>query len=113
MSSKQINVDGKKLADAFKKRGMPYSQAARECGYESNYFAKAAYRGKMSKSAAVMLQALYRMERTEYEPESNPVTIGPGSEVQTADNTRTVDFDSLYNVIYEAVYQAVKKAWSE
>lgn len=113
--SGSIEIDGQKLRDIFKKRGLYMKDVSRNCGYEDCYFSKASNKNKMSKTASIVLQDRYKIYPEDYEPDKEVVTV----EVATVETPKTEMVISeeteklLHKIIYSAVYEAVKKAWAE
>lgn len=105
-------VDWAKLEREFEKRGLNASEVAVELGYAKGYFSGCKYEGR-SLSVAVkrMLEKLYDIRPDEYEVKEEPATVPttPPPVIQSVE----LDYVKLYNIMYEAVYNAVKKAWSE
>lgn len=105
-----IRIDPEKLTREFEKRNLMMKAVSRELGYNEDYFAGCRQRCKISKSAAMSLQNKYNIRVEEYEAREEP----PAPKLETtAAQPVEIDYTKLYNVIYEAVYSAVKKAWSE
>lgn len=110
-----IEIDGQKLKKIFDKRGLKMQDVSIDCGYEGSYFSKATRENRMSKTASILLQDRYKIYPEGYEPDKEIVT----AEVVTVETPKTEMVISeetaklLHKIIYSAVYEAVKKAWTE
>lgn len=110
-----VDIDGRKLKEIFDKRGLKMQDVSIDCGYEGSYFSKATRENRMSKTASILLQDRYKIYPEEYEQDKEVVT----AEVVTVETSKTEMVISeetaklLHKIIYSAVYEAVKKAWTE
>lgn len=110
-----VDIDGQKLREIFDKRGLKMQTVSIDCGYEGSYFSKATRDNKMSKTAIILLQDRYKIYPEDYEPDKEVVTVEvatvetPKTEMIISDDTAKL----LHQIIYSAVYEAVKKAWTE
>lgn len=117
-----IEIDGTKLAEIFKKRGLKMQDVSRDCGFDGSYFSHKIRENRMTKSAMILLQDRYKIYPNEYEldkPEPEIVS----AELLPVEFTRqytevefTVSEDTakkLHQIIYSAVYEAVKLALNE
>lgn len=110
-----IDIDGQKLKKIFDKRGLKMQDVSIDCGYEGSYFSKATRENRMSKTASILLQDRYKIYPEDYEPDKEVVTV----EVATVETPKTEMVISeetaklLHKIIYSAVYEAVKKSWTE
>ena len=105
-------VEWAKLEREFEKRGLNASEVAVELGYARGYFAGCKHEGRnLSMAVKRMLEKLYDIRPDEYEVKEEPATVptAPPPVIQPFE----LDYVRLYNIMYEAVYNAVKKAWSE
>lgn len=113
-----VVVDGKKLEEAFKKRGLDSKEVAIELGFSRQYFKNAIYGNRnINGQAAAMLKKLYNMDRSEYEkvdepdepeieeaidiPEEAEFNINHDRELKIG-----LDYDKLYQTVYAATYAA-------
>lgn len=100
-----VNPD--KLSRELEKRNLTKTIASREIGFCDSYISQVMQRGVISKVAARALENTYNIRLVDYElKETAPVA--PPTPVQLE-----LDYVKLRNIIYEAVYSAVKKAWPE
>ena len=114
-SNSMMQIDSEKLSAILKKRNLNAVEISRKIGYNDHYISQAIVRGKMSKPTAVALKNYYNIDREDYEwvekPESNPEPASTAPDPIPA--CEPIDYDRLGTIIYNAVYEAVKKAWSE
>lgn len=104
MTNNMVMIDGKKLQAELKKRGVSFASASKELGFGVTYLTNSASRGYMRTAAIKALFAEYNINPDAYVlKESEPAE----------EKVAAVDYNELYKVIYTAVYEAVKKAWSE
>lgn len=108
----EMPIEWAKLEREFEKRGLTASNVALELGYARGYFAGRKNEKDTLPIAVVrMLEKLYDIRPEEYEAKEEPdvVPVAPPPVIQPFE----LDYARLYNIMYEAVYNAVKKAWSE
>ncbi len=103
-----IKIDRDKLEKAVRKRGMTMADASREIGRNENYLANLKHYGTISKASMVTMEKVLNIKQEEVEfcdeqeqPEELPA-LAPA-----------LDLDKLYEIIYTAVYHAVKQAWKD
>ena len=111
-----VEIDGAKLAEIFKKRGLKMRDVSKDCGFEDSYFSHKVRENKMTKSAMILLQDRYKIYPNEYEidkPEPEIVS----AELLPVEISRSMDFTisedtakKLHHIIYSAVYEAMKMA---
>lgn len=109
--NKMIEINGSKLKEAIFKRGMTESGVALEIGYDPGYIRKACSIGKLNRSTVKMLQTMYHINPDYFVIPEEPKEVEPVAELRVAEPV--IDYDKLKDIIYDAVYQAVKNAWSE
>lgn len=102
---RRIQIDGDKLLNEVKKRGVTLREASVEIGMSSSYLGNCRSRGNMSGAAMLALKHTYNID----EPD---IAVQKGTGNSAGDETAPakVDTDELYRVIYSAVYEAVKAA---
>lgn len=118
--STTVLVDGNALLSKLEKRNVKPTAASEEMGYSPYYITNMISDGrrcgfdngvaKMSRAAVNLLFEKFNIRPDSIlyiEPE--PVVETPPQE----DATFTLNENTLYRVIYAAVYAAVKQAWSE
>lgn len=104
---KSYPVDGKKMKKLFSERNILLATASKKMGYASNYLSCANNRGELSAAAAHLLQAYFNSYPEAYAPDKEQ------AEAPKEVNTTLTDYKQLYQVIYTAVYEAMKKALNE
>lgn len=112
-----VGIDGDSLKILFQKRGLNMNEVSSNIGYDACYISRATRTNKMSKPAINLLDSMYNIKFSDYEKreeEESPVEIVPIQD-QEKEETRINEemANQLYQIIYSAVYQAVKKAWAE
>lgn len=108
-----IKIDGDKLYEQFKERGITPAKICKDIGVNGGYFSNAKHRGSLANMMIVLLESRYGIPRECYviKEEVEPTVV----EVVTANN----DFFSeenqqkLYKLVYSAMYSAMKRALSE
>ena len=115
-----VPVNGDKLKLCLLKKGLRSSEVSREMGFAQNYLSDAARRGQMSGACAVMLENMYGIPLKDYKAELVMIPEEPEPEPEEHEaptafawNPPIEFWTALYNHIFSAVYEAVKKAWSE
>ena len=111
-----IQIDGEALRREFRVRNVWLKDASANLGYDPSYLSKASKVGRISKSAMLLIQAMYNINPDIYvvkeEPKSEEVKAEVVEVVQHSGLTDD-DLQKLYKVIYTAVYEATKRALSE
>lgn len=97
-------IDGDVLVEELRKRGLDLYQASEEMGYSRKYLHECIKRGTIHPATIRMLNVMYGIKRV------NNDEGGAKSEKRSEE---TIDYGKLYQVIYDAVYTAVKKAWMD
>ena len=116
MKKGMVDIDGTKLAEQIKQRGISFAEVSREIGYASGFINNCIARNQINNSAIKMLNMLYHIQPDDYkipeivkapdpEPEKEPQPTFVADLV--------VDYQMLFKVIYKAVLEALKKAWEE
>lgn len=111
-----VKIDGEKLYKEIKERGLTTARICRDLGVNSGYFSNAKYRGSIANLAVVVLESRYGIPRETYiikEEQENPVQVVEVVKEKDTDFFSDENMHKFYQVIYSAVYEAVKKAWSE
>lgn len=113
-----VEIDGEKLRKEFIIRNLLFSDVASSCGFEKSYFSKACRFNRISKPAINLIDRIYNIKYEDYKID-DPIDEVVADEVKTVDNSFTITeitegaSKALYDIIYSAVYEAVKKAWAE
>ena len=116
-----VEIDGTKLKDIFKARGLNLGDVSRDCGYEGSYFSHVCRYNKITKPASVLLQDRYKIYLGDYEivkpePEIVSAELLPVEFTRSTEVEFTISEDTakkLHKIIYSAVYEAVKLALNE
>lgn len=119
-----IAVDKTKMDRILEKRGLSYSDVAREMGRSPKYLSnKVRDPGYITLPDAKFLKVMYGITEDEYAPDPKPVKenkidipeipVEDLVDVPAYEIELQIDYGKLHNVIFDAVYQAVKKAWAE
>ena len=105
---KAVEVDMDKLYQIFKERELKITSVAKDIGVNTGYFSNAKTRGVMSELVVTALEAHYNIPRSKY------VTVREKEKSKVEDRLFTEkDKVALYELIYSAVYKAMKKALNE
>lgn len=104
-------IDGKKLESAFKRRGIPMTQASQEIGFATSYLGNCVALGRIRKAAVHTLKSLYNIEYNDIAPNHEPEEAPKQPEKQVGESG--IDYEKMYRMIYCAVYEAFKKALAE
>ena len=104
-----ISIDSAKLKAEFAKRGLLMTDASRGIGLSSNYFACVMHkRNKISIIAANALKREYNIVPEDYTPDSPP-----NAYVESAAPKDSTEANVLYDIMFKAAYDAMKKVMSE
>lgn len=104
---KQLQVDIDKLYAIFKKRGLYSTYVAKEIGVNASYFSNVKARGTLSELVATSLEVKYNIPRAEY------LSQVEKESTKTENILTQKDKVVLYELIYSAVYNAMKKVLNE
>ena len=113
-----IEIDGLKLENAVLSRGITMRFASQELGYSDWFLSNCKSRNTINKAAATGLSNRFGIQLDEYkktEPEILKVMEEAEKEEQPEAVLESIafDFEKLGEIIYTAVYEAVKKVWAE
>lgn len=102
-----VNIDKEKFETELTKRGLLKTVLSKEMGFNHTYIGKQVNNGKMRLNTVNYLKGVYNIDPDLYtvKEETPPETIEPKECIVP------IDYDKLYETIYNAVYMAVKKAW--
>lgn len=106
-------IDGQKLKAEIKRRGLTEKEISLELGWSQSYITDAIQRGMLRDSAILMLDKLYNIKIDDFVAEIEPEGVTEVSEPDVDSRSPQIDADKLYDVIYRAVYSAVKNAWMD
>ena len=109
MVRKMMNIDADKLQRELTKRGLKGSKVGLELGYSDGMISSIKKTGRMTVSFSQMLESSYNIKPETYViPEDNELVKNEDAEAGVK-----IDYRELYNCIYGATYQAVKRFASE
>lgn len=113
MATKLITIDGEKLKNIFAQRGLIVGVVSEDCGFDSSYFSKVCANSKISRPAINLLSDRYKISYDDYKikteiVEAEPVIENYRNFIISEDTAK-----QLHQLIYSAVYEAVKRVWSE
>lgn len=102
-----IKIDGEKLRKEIQLRGLTVTGCAQRIYRAGSTLNNALARNAINKDIADALEGLCNIPLSMYKI--------PDAEEETSKEEKTsgFDYDEMYKMIYSAVYEAVKKAWSE
>jgi hypothetical protein len=126
---KKIYPLDKKLWQAeLRKAGLSQESLSKEMGYHPNHIACRIYADKgLPVAFGNYVKAVYGIEPEAYAPQVEEEPKKNAEEatlrltqaqfekslLNALNEYQAIDYERLYKVIYSAVYEAVKKAWSE
>lgn len=118
MAQRGVDINGEKLREIFKQRGLLVADVAKESGYLGSSFSRALSNNRLLAQTIAFLKSRYSIDYDEYKPveeikEEIKEETEPVVKTLTGKETFEEVKDDLYKLIYAAVYEAVKKAWSE
>lgn len=103
-------IDGKKLEKILSERGIGRKEASVEIGFSEYFIGNCILRNTMNTSAIKGLELRYNIKPDDFViHEEKEEVIEP----EKPERAVLLDYEKLYQTIYCAVYEAVKKAWSE
>lgn len=104
---KMVAIDGEKLNELIEATGKSIAKISRELGHSDGVLRMAIKRGTLAVSDVVLLENKFKIRKNLY-------VITSDEEVEAEVNNDTIFtedvLNSLYKVIYSAVYSAFKKA---
>lgn len=112
-------IDKEKFRKEITRRGLSLTEASLEIGRASSYLSNIICEGNINKATITVLEKLYNLhyeayKQTESVPESAQTeTSEEPPKGQMTFQLPSMTKDEFWKVIYTAVYEAVKKAWSE
>lgn len=104
-----VVINGEKLRKEFEARKLKMSYVSEECGFEKSYFSKCARENKIGKPAIALLDRLYNIRLDDYDVEDETRIETINTEPVLTEEVSKV----LHDIIYSAVYEAVRRALSE
>lgn len=111
---KTIKIDGEKLKLLLRANGLTQREASERIGNGGSFISSACRYGTMSLKAALAIEAILGIKRSDFEIADPEITEKP-EPTENASNlpSDSIDYDKLYRTIYTAVYNATKDAWKE
>lgn len=120
VSNNYIKVDAEKFKKALSDRSITMTELSEQAGYEKSYFSANLRNGRLPVPAFNFAKAVLGLESHEYLPDTEKpkqASISQGQLEKSMENVLSkylpVDYERLYKIIQDAVYEAVKKAWEE
>lgn len=108
-----VDINGAKLKKILEDRFLTFSEVSIECGYNESAISRCIARNSMTKILIKALELRYNIRPEDYViPEQKPEPEAP-EQMSFLPGKVEIDYICLKSVIYEAVYEAVKKAWGE
>lgn len=112
MMANMVNIIPEKLEYELKVRHLSNGDVSGALGHGRNYITDAYRRKRINAPSVKLLDMLYNIK-----PESYTVIEKAEEEdsedIEPVRESTIIDYEFLESVIYRAVYNAVKKAWSE
>lgn len=106
-----IKINSEKLRKILIERGLNARDVSYEMGHGRNYFSDSFRRGNLSRHAVVYLENKYNIKLEDYEAVQEEKREERHKREERA--LKDMTDKQMYQLIYSAVYHAVKKAWSE
>ena len=111
---RMIKVDRERLYEELRKVGLGPGEASVRLGFGASYISSSSSRGHLSRLCVRLLEKELGIAPDQYVIQEETAPEPEVEEIQAVEEVREViDYDRLHNVIYDAVYLAVKKAWAE
>lgn len=112
--AKMIQIERNLLEEELKKRSLNQRDVSRKLGHGPGYINDALNRGRISKSAALVLKIYYDIDPDSYirkEPQKPKEESAP--ELENVGGGNGLDYNRLHKIIYSAVYMAMKRIEKE
>lgn len=107
-----VNIIPKNLKHELKVRNLSNGDVAESLGHGRNYITDAYRRKRINMASVKMLDVLYNIKPESYTGNVD-VEETTSEYVEPVRESTVIDYDRLKVTIFQAVYAAVKKAWSE
>lgn len=112
-----VDINGAKLKKILEDRFLTFSEVSVECGYNESAISRCIARNSMTKILIKALELRYNIRPEDYvipDPKPEPGSMPePPEQMSFLPGKVEIDYICLKSIIYEAVYDAVKKAWTE
>lgn len=99
-----VQIDGQALKREIERKGYSYTDACNLIGRTPTFFTNIIQRGVTSESSIKLIEAFLGIPKERYVVDGEPVQEEPAPQLNE---------ETLYKVIYAAVYEAMKKALNE
>lgn len=111
MNKISLPIDGEKLNEILRKKQIKKKTASEAMGYCSAYLTWAIGHNSIAKAATVLLRTMYKIDYESYKPTEDEDEEELAA--STKDNKSAIDYDKLNEVLYDAVFRAVRDALKE
>ncbi len=113
----EIKCDYNKLQAEFKRRGITNAEAAELLGYANTMFYPSKMANGISRPVQIALKSVLGISQEDYAPDEETKTekvddMPVTQEIDAKTVFKSIEED-LYKIMYKAVYDAIKQAWSE
>ena len=112
MMANMVNIIPEKLEYELKVRHLSNGDVSGALGHGRNYITDAYRRRRINSSSVKLLDMLYNIKPESYTA-TEKVDEVDCEAVEPVRESTVIDYEQLESVIFRAVYNAVKKAWSE
>ena len=110
--ARMVNIIPEKLECELNKRNLSNGDVSESLGHGRNYITDAYRKKRINCSSVTMLDMLYNIKPEIYTVTEKTDEVD-SEVVEPVGESTAIDYEQLESVIYRAVYNAVKKAWSE
>lgn len=118
-TNKPIQIDGKKLADELDKRGVNRNELSAEMGHSRDYVTNNIRENQITPQTMNYLKGVYNIQlemiapAKEPEPEQLEITTIEPVKDPAKKTVAEIEASTLYTIIYDATYNAIKAALKE
>lgn len=108
-----ISINSEALKNELAKRNLTLKNASSEMGYSDSFMQGVVKKREINVPAMKMLEMMYNIKPEIYilQEETEPEQM-VFEEIHESEGI-AFDFDKLHEIIYNAVYTAVKRAWQD
>lgn len=101
-----IKINKQRLKNAFYVRDYNLRDASKKLGRHPQYLSNCAHHGEMGAQSVYDIEEVFGIKPTEYigDEVDDPAVVVDGKNVDKF-------FEKLYDTVFNATYNAVKKAW--
>ena len=114
--ARMIKIIPENLEKEIAQRNLSKGYVSEQIGHGRNFISESIRKGRLSNSAVKGLEAIFNINPEIYcvqEQSAEPIEEPAEKESELEAISYQLDYHELGKTIYRAVYQAVKKAWSE